>query len=201
MTPKEIVREGYDRISYAYRTDEGENMPSDYEGWLGELRPLLPAGAPVLELGCGCGIPVARLLAEQYEVTGVDFSPVQIERARQLVPNARFLCADMAELALPAESLAAVVSFYAIIHLPVEEQPALFANIYRWLRPGGYLLATVGKVAWTGTEVDWLGAKMYWSHSDEATYLEWLNAQGFVVRWTRFIPEGDGGHTLLLAQK
>jgi hypothetical protein len=60
---------------------------------------------------------------------------------------------------LPAGSLAAVVSFYAIIHLPVEEQPALFAHIYRWLRPGGYLLATVGHRAWTGTEEEWLGAK------------------------------------------
>jgi SAM-dependent methyltransferase len=176
-------------------------MPSDYEGWLGELTPLLPAGSPVLELGCGCGVPVAQRLAEQFEVTGVDISPVQIERARRLVPAARFVCGDMAGLTLAADSWAAVVSFYAIIHLPVEEQPGLFANIYRWLRPGGYLLATVGHRAWTGTEADWLGANMYWSHTDEATYREWLTTQGFSVRWTRFIPEGDGGHTLLLAEK
>lgn len=201
LSPKEIVRQGYDKISYAYRTDEGENMPSDYEGWLGELTPLLPAGAPVLELGCGCGVPVGRLLAEQYKVTGVDISPVQIERARRLVPAAHFLCADMAALEFPAESFAAVVSFYAIIHLPVEEQPALFANIYRWLRPGGYLLATVGHRAWTGTAEEWLGARMYWSHAAEATYRQWLTTQGFAIQWSRFIPEGDEGHTLLLARK
>jgi SAM-dependent methyltransferase len=176
-------------------------MPSDYEGWLAELTSLLPAGSPLLELGCGCGIPVARLLAQQYDVTGVDISPVQIGRAQQLVPAAHFLCTDMAALDFPADSFAAVVSFYAIIHLPIEEQPALFANMYRWLRPGGYLLATVGHRAWTGTETEWLGAKMYWSHADEATYRQWLTTQGFSVCWTRFIPEGDGGHTLLLAQK
>lgn len=201
QSPKDIVRQGYDRISYNYRDDDGGNMPSDYEGWLGELTPLLPAGEPVLELGCGCGVPVARLLAQQFEVTGVDLSPVQIERAQRLVPAGRFLCADMATLDFPADSFAAVVSFYAIIHVPVEEQPALLANIYRWLRPAGYFMATVGHSQWTGTEENWLGATMYWSHANAATYRQWLEMLDFRLLWTRFIPEGDGGHTLLLAQK
>ena len=55
-------------------------------------------GVAVLDLGCGCGVPVARRLARRYAVTGVDLSPVQVERARTLVPNATFICADMAAL-------------------------------------------------------------------------------------------------------
>ena len=42
---------------------------------------------------------------------------------------------------------------------------------------------------------------MYWSHADQATYLAWLDDAGFDALWIRFIPEGDGGHTLLLARK
>jgi hypothetical protein len=53
----------------------------------------------------------------------------------------------------------------------------------------------------TGTEADWLGAEMYWRHTDEATYRQWLADLQFELLWTRFIPEGDGGHTLLLAKK
>jgi len=154
----------------------------------------------VLDLGCGCGVPATAILAEHHAVTGVDLSPVQISRARQLVPTAQFLCADMSTLEFAAGSFAAVVSFYTIIHVPLEEQPAIFKNIYRWLRPGGYLLATVGSGAWTGTEDDWLGAPMYWSHADRATYVAWLEETGFEVLWTRFIPEGTGGHTLILAK-
>ena len=87
MDPKEIVRQGYDKISYNYRSDDGRYMPSDYAGWLTELIPLLPPGAPLLELGCGCGVPVAQILAPDFDYTGVDISPVQVERAKELVKN------------------------------------------------------------------------------------------------------------------
>ncbi|MBC8075677.1 MAG: class I SAM-dependent methyltransferase [Chloroflexales bacterium] len=203
MNPKDIVRDGYDRVSHAYRTDSGDEARADYAAWIDALRQHVPVGAAVLDLGCGCGVPTAQLLAADYGVTGVDLSPVQIARAQQLVPQARFLCADMAALDFPPGSFAAVVSFYAIIHVPMEEQPGLFRSIRRWLQPGGYLLATLGADSWTGTEDDWLGVTggtMYWSHADGATYERWLHEAGFTVCWARFVPEGDGGHTLVLAQ-
>ncbi len=208
LDPKRIVRDGYNRISRKYRDDAGHGPAKDqplgrpdYESWLSELMPRLKAGDTVLDLGCGCGVPATGLLAKNFAVTGVDLSPVQIARARRLVPAAQFQCADMSTLEFPAKSFAAVVSFYAIIHVPLEEQPAIFKNIYRWLRPGGYLLATLGSGAWTGTEDDWLGAPMYWSHADRATYVAWLEETGFEVLWTRFIPERTGGHTLVLAKR
>ena len=203
MDPKAIIRRGYDAVSHAYRGDVEDETCADYHAWLDALTPLLAAGAPVLELGCGCGIPVAKRLAAQYQVTGVDLSSVQIGRARQLVPAGHFLCADMTTLDFPPASFAAILSFYAIIHIPLTEQPPLFHELRRWLKPGGYLMVTVGNTAWTGTEADWLdvfGATMYWSHADAATYEAWLKENGFVIHWTRFIPEGDGGHRLILAQ-
>ncbi len=198
--PKNLVRRGYDQISYAYR---GDSLPRDrgYFRWLEELTPLLQPGDAVLDLGCGCGVPAAEELAPRFAVTGVDISPVQIERARGLVPQATFICADMAGVAFPPQSFAAIVSFYALIHLPVAEHGPLLARCFQWLQPGGLLMAIVGHSAWTGSEDDWRGAPMYWSHADEGTYLRWLGEIGFDVQWTRFIPEGDGGHTLVLAQR
>ena len=172
----------------------------DYEAWLTELMPLLDEGDSVLDLGCRCGVPATAILADRYAVTGVDISPVQVARARQLVPGAQFECADMSAIQFPSQSFAAIVAFYAIIHVPVEEQPAIFQKIGRWLRPGGYLLAIVGSRAWTGTEDDWHGARMYWSHADLSTYIAWLEDMRFNVLWTRLIPEGTGGHTLVLAR-
>lgn len=203
LDPKEIVRAGYDLISRIYRSDEEGAECAHYHAWLDELEPLLAPGSPVLDLGCGCGVPVARRLARTHPLTGVDISPVQIERARQNVPGARFLCADMAAVEFPAQSFAAIVSFYAIIHLPLAEQPGLFRSIFTWLQPGGYLMATVGHEAWTGQEEGWLGgsATMYWSHAAEADYVAWLEEAGLQLLWARFVPEGTGGHTLLLAQR
>jgi hypothetical protein len=134
----------------------------------------------------------------------VDFSQVQIDRAAALVPTARFICADICEVSFPAETFAAIVSFYAIIHIPLEEHPGLFEKMALWLCPGGYLLAIVGHDAWTGTDDAYLGVeggRMCWSHADEATYLRWMAEAGLRVHWSRFVPEGDSGHSLVLAQK
>jgi SAM-dependent methyltransferase len=129
---------------------------------------------------------------------------VQIDRARRLVPEATFLTADMcgADLAFDESSFDAVVSFFAIFHVPLSEQRSLFERIARWLRPGGLLLVTVGHRAWTGTEEDWLGggATMYWSHGDIEMYLRWLSEMGFSVETSLFVPEGEGGHVLVLAR-
>jgi 2-polyprenyl-3-methyl-5-hydroxy-6-metoxy-1,4-benzoquinol methylase len=156
MDPKDIVRRGYDAVSYLYRGDSEE--PRRYATWLSQLRERVPAGGAVLDLGCGCGVPLARdLAASGYEVTGVDLSAVQVERARQLVPAGTFLHADAAQISFPAASFDVVVCLYMLFHLPLAEQPVLLGRIARWLRPGGWLLITAGRRAWTGTEDGWLG--------------------------------------------
>lgn len=201
MDPKAIVRSGYDQISYTYRGDTFDYEHSGYRVYLAWLEPLLSPGAAVLDLGCGCGIPVAQVLAHSHQVTGVDISPVQIARARAIVPSATFICADMTGLAFPPASFDAIVAFYSIIHVPLVEQPALFARLAQWLKPGGYLLASLGHTAWTGTEGGWHGGTMYWSHADADAYRQWYAANGLEIVKEDFLPEGDGGHTLLLGHK
>ncbi len=199
--PKQIVRAGYDAVSHAYRADDAGEGP--YRAWLAWLDAHLAPGAAVLDLGCGCGVPTARILAERYAVTGVDLSPVQIARARDLVPDATYVCADMVAFDPGENQYGAIVCLYAIIHVPLAEQVGLIERMCSWLTPGGQLLLTVGHGAWTGTEADWLGVPggtMYWSHADAATYRVWLVACGCTILRDDFIPEGDGGHTLVLAQ-
>jgi hypothetical protein len=58
-----LVRRGYDAISLAYRSDDGNAAASSaqdvsrYVGWVAELAGLLRPGARVVDLGCGAGIP------------------------------------------------------------------------------------------------------------------------------------------------
>ncbi len=201
-----VVRRGYDAISLAYRSDDGAASPSSaedvgrYAGWVQDLAGLLPARATVVDLGCGAGIPATReLTASGLQVLGVDVSAVQLRRARRLVPAASLVQADMTELHLLPGSVDAVVSFYALIHVPLADQRPLFPCIRGWLRPGGYFLAIVGANRWTGTG-DYLGTPMFWDHADTRTYLRWLAAARMAPLWQRFIPEGNSGHTLVLAR-
>ena len=155
-----------------------------------ELAGLLRPGARVVDLGCGAGIPATRELAGHgLQVIGVDFSAVQLRRARRLVPAARLIQADMTALQLRPASADAVVSLYALIHVPLADQQALFPRIRDWLRPGGYFLAIVGAGRWTGTK-PYLGADMFWDHADTGTYLRWFEAARLTPLWHRYIPEG-----------
>jgi len=200
--PRRIVADGYDAISRHYRGDD--DAPPLYSEWIAELQARLPDAAKVLDLGCGCGVPVARALADAgHDVTGVDVSPVQIERARDLVPQATFHVADLTDIAFEPGSFDAVVCLYAIIHVPLEEHAALLGRVARWLRPGGWLLLVTGETEWTGTEDDWLGggAPMWWSHPDRATSRRWLTDAGFEIGDERRIPEGDGAHALFWARR
>jgi len=201
-----LVRRGYDAISLAYRGDDGDAADSSaedvsrYAGWVAELVGLLRPGARVVDLGCGAGIPATRELASHgLRVLGVDFSAVQLRRAQRLVPAARFVQADMAALQLRPASAGAVTAFYSLIHVPLADQQALFPPIRDWLRPGGYFLAIVGAGQWTGT-APYLGTDMFWDHADTATYLCWLRAARLTPIWNRYIPEGNSGHTLVLAE-
>jgi SAM-dependent methyltransferase len=107
-------------------------------------------------------------------------------------------------LRFPNESFAAVTCFFALIHLPLDEQPGLIRSVAQWLRPGGVFAATVGNQAWTGLEKDWLGVKggdMWWSHADTETYKRWLADAGLRLELEKFVPEGAGGHTFVLATR
>ena len=195
-----VVREGYNRVSTTYRGDS--ETPPEHRLWIRELLDHLGEKAEVLDLGCGCGVPVARdLTGAGHHVTGVDFSDVQIARAKQLVPTADFVKADITALEFGAAAFDAVVCLYAIIHLPLEAQAPLIGNIAGWLRPGGRLLLTAGDTAWTGAEDGWLGgdAQMWWSHADRATYRGWLGAAGLEITSEGSIREGLGVHSVFWA--
>src|ERR1039457_6956812 len=58
--PVEMVRSGYNAISGAYRSDD--DPAHEYDPWLAGLLERIPGRGQVLDIGCGCGVPVARRL-------------------------------------------------------------------------------------------------------------------------------------------
>jgi SAM-dependent methyltransferase len=177
------VEEGYDRVAEAYLSTKQEEDPATLVA-LEDLVRGLPYGAAVLDLGCGAGVPATRWLAAKgFAVTGVDLSARQLELARENVPGAVFVKADMAEAAFEPRSFHAAVALHSVIHVPRDEHPALLERIRGWLRPGGRFLATWAVGAWEGEEEDWegWGAPMRWSHHDGKTSLSMLREAGFEV--------------------
>ena len=163
-----------------------------YGAWIAELVSRLEVSARVLDIGCGAGVPADRLMVDAgLDVTGVDISQVQVDRGRLLVPEATFVCCDIVDFAFEPQSFEAIVSLYTLIHVPIDDQRILLSRSFA---------RACGHEHWTGIE-DYLGAPMFWEHADTSTNLAWLREKGFDVLWHRYVPEGDVGHTLVLAQR
>jgi SAM-dependent methyltransferase len=174
--PRNVVADGYNQMAERYAAWAAGSVVDDARPrYLAALLERLPPGARVLELGCGGGGPTTQHLAARFALTGVDISARQIELARVNVPSAELIRADMTQVALPAESFDAVVSFYAFGHLPYGDLPMLLRKIGTWLRPNGVLVATMSGADPGTIEPNWLGVPMYFSGyepSDTRRFIE-----------------------------
>lgn len=142
---KKVVSSAYDSIAdeYLRRVTVARStleLKSQIDRHIGVLRSEISEGGKVLDLGCGAGLPFTALLAQQFDVTGVDFSARQIELA-----SAHFVQADMSEVEFPAASFDAATAFFSIIHVHRDLHERLYKNIADWLKPGGMFVASLGK--------------------------------------------------------
>jgi SAM-dependent methyltransferase len=112
-----------------------------------DVAAVAPAGARVLEVGCGPGHLSIRLARQhRLQMTGLDLDPAMIDRARASADRAgdgdqhrpSFLVGDVASLAFPDGSFDLVVSTLSMHHWA--DPAAGLAEIGRVLRPGGRAL-------------------------------------------------------------
>lgn len=185
------VRAAYEQIAGEYfervaKKDGTVELRAQIARYVDELRSRVSNGGKVADLGCGAGLPFMAMLAESFEVTGVDFSSRQLELARENVPNATFIESDMTTVSFAAGSLDAVTAFFSIIHVHRDLHAGLFQNIASWLKPGGVFIAALGK---RGQEEDWdehwLGVRMFWSYHEPKVALAQIREAGMRVERAR----------------
>jgi ubiquinone/menaquinone biosynthesis C-methylase UbiE len=178
---KQLVESGYDRIAERYLASAGE---IDVPGRARMLELLLerrPQSGDVLDLGCGAGVPSTVRLAERHRVTGVDISQEQLRLARERLPQAELVHADLASVAFPDASFDGVTCFYALGHLPREQLGAVFRSVRGWLRPGGWFLTSLAAGDHADASGEWLGVEMHFSGYGPDRNRELLHEAGFRI--------------------
>lgn len=105
-------------------------------------------GKTVLDIGCGLGGVDIHLVKRHKAamVTGIDIEQSLIDRCKdlakqhQLESQTNFICVDPGPLPFALASFDIVTSKDSIIHIP--DKHSLAADIYRILKPGGWLVAS-----------------------------------------------------------
>lgn len=204
MEQRDVVREGYDDIADAYdehRTEETHvGFETDVTRRFFDERPL---ESSVLDAGCGAGRPVLRTLANDHDAVGMDLSTTMLDRSREHVPDAALVQGDLTTLPFDDDTFDAVVSLYAIIHVPKEAHERVLSEFHRVLRPGGDLLVSMGAIeGWEGRNDDWLdtGTAMEWSYFGPEKSREIVEQAGFEVVDERLPEVESDGFSLFWAR-
>lgn len=149
----------------------------------------LPAGASILDLGCGAGAPVsATLAALGFRVSGIDGSPRLVAAYRARFPHADVTCEPAETSAWFGRRFDAIVAIGLLFLNGEAAQRTIIARAGRTIAPGGRLLVTAPwqTATWidptTGLECRSLG---------RAEYRRAFERAGFAVV---AMPTDDGGN-------
>ncbi|MEV4656675.1 class I SAM-dependent methyltransferase [Micromonospora sp. NPDC049301] len=110
------------------------------------------AGRPgrVLDLGCGPGHITGYLRSLGADATGIDVVPEFIAHARATQPGVEFHLGSMESLDVADHSIAGILAWYSLIHLPPQKLDGMLSTFRRATAPSGTLVLGV----FVGDEVE-----------------------------------------------
>lgn len=150
-----------------------------------DLLTLVPQNAKVLDLGCGVGTSTDEMLKARMLPTGVDISTEMVSRARLLVPQGEFICADF--LSMPLDRRFDAIYAQSVVHLfPTRHLSRVFRRIRTVLAPQGILFVSTTnsprtRAAWESKADYPLSEVRFRQHWTRDDFLALLHGESFCV--------------------
>jgi SAM-dependent methyltransferase len=182
------ARTSYDTVAVSYADLVGDYLAGEpyLRASLGLFADQVRAagGGPVADVGCGPGHVTAHLHKLGIDVFGIDLSPEMIDVARREHPHLRFEVGSMTDLDLPDASVAGLMAFWSLIHVPDDAVPTVFGHFHRALRPGGplllgFFLGDESRLKTQGYGGHPMNVYVHHRQADQVTV--WLSDAGFTV--------------------
>ncbi len=144
-------RQGFYEEDLAYIHDVGFGgvVSGWFDGLLTHLRQANIHEGFVVDIGCGAGTWVERLVQEGYEASGVDISAAMVALAKRRVPSARFHLQSAWDMPIPkCRALTALneTLCYRSANGRAPNLDTWFRKVFRALEPGGLLIFDLAEV-------------------------------------------------------
>ncbi|MBM0238413.1 class I SAM-dependent methyltransferase [Micromonospora sp. ATA32] len=138
------TRTSYDTVAVSYADQVRDALAGELylRGSLALFADMVHAagGGSVADVGCGPGHVTAHLRTLGVDAFGIDLSPAMVEVARRDHPGLRFEVGSMTDLDLADASVAGLLAWWSLIHVPDDAVSRVLGHFRRALRPGGPLL-------------------------------------------------------------
>lgn len=148
---------GYDSVAAAYIAGRGTRATKGDAVGAAHVRSWaesFPAGSTILDLGCGPGEPVTRILREAgLMVYAVDASPTMVAAFRERFPDVQIECNAAEASTYFDREFDGVISWGLLFLLEPAAQAHLIHKVAHALKPGGRFLFTA-----TAQPCEWLDA-------------------------------------------
>ncbi|WP_343691586.1 class I SAM-dependent methyltransferase [Chitinophaga sp.] len=130
---------GYDAITGLYLQQRGGIGSAVISSWAASF----PPGAAVIDLGCGTGFPVTKILAAAgLQVYAVDASASMVALVQQHIPGVIVACEAMEESLFFNRTFDGIISIGVMFLLSAEQQRLCIQKMAAALKPSGKLLFT-----------------------------------------------------------
>lgn len=134
---------------YAARFEALARSGKDMHGEASFCAALVPAGARVLDAGCGTGRVMIRLAELGYDCVGIDLDDSMLDVARERAPQLPWFRTDLAEfdpatLGITADFALVVAAGNVLPLLTPGTEATVVKRLAGALRPGGLLVAGFG---------------------------------------------------------
>ena len=137
---RETVRQAYTSIADLYIELFGTSEKVHADDLAFIERHLAGRPGPVLDLGCGPGHLTGHLRSLGVDATGIDMVPEFIAHARAAHPGVAFQLGSVDSLAVADHSVAGILAWYSLIHLPPPDLDGVLHELRRAMAPSGTLV-------------------------------------------------------------
>ncbi len=185
-------RDSYNLIASQWATARATFFGRERE-YLDAVLATAPAGATILDMGCGTGRPMAEHIAAQgRRVMGVDQSEALLDIARSLLPNERWVLSTMQAFE-PDQPCHGALLWDSLFHVPRDEHEPILRKVVNALPVGARLMLTVGGSAHPAFTDTMFGQTFFYDSNTPEVSEQILMRLGCRIVIGEFMNVPDGG--------